>query len=274
MHLFSCAITNLRAGSKHTIIMIKAIILEDELSGRENLQLFLKQYCKEVDVVAELSSIKEAQRFFDDERNRIDVAFLDINLSDGLVFKLLDNLEDIDFEIIFVTAYEEHAIRACQYSSIGYIMKPIDAVALQEAVSRIRPGNNNQINDRLSVMRQAYYNPNSFTKIAVSGLDGIHFVALTDIVRFEADNNYTYIFLNNGDKITVSKTIKVYENHLANANFYRVHKSHVINLNYMKRFVKGEGGYLVMEDDMRIEVSRRRRPAFLEKIKVLEGGML
>ena len=253
---------------------LKAFIVDDEKQSRENLKIFIKRHCKNVTIVQTASTIEESAAFFEDENNKIDVAFLDINLSDGLIFKLLDQLDDIDFEIIFVTAFEEHAIRACQYSSIVYIMKPIDAYELKEAVSRVRPGSSNFMNQRLDLMKQVYNNPNVFTKISISALDGIHFIDLKDIVRFEAVNNYTYIFLKEGEKITASKTIKLYEQQLASANFYRVHKSHVINLNYMRKYVKGDGGYLVMDDGMRIEVSRRRRPAFLERIKLLEGGVL
>ncbi len=254
--------------------MLKAYILDDEAQSRENLHIFIKKYCKNVEVVAEGGTIKAGLNFLNDEKNQIDVAFLDIDLGDGLVFQVLDKLDDIDFEIIFVTAFEEHAIKACNYSSIGYVLKPIDADELKEAVSRIKPAANNFMQERLDVMKQVYMNPNVFTKMSVPALDGIHFIDLKDIVRFEADNNYTYIHLKDGDKITAAKTIKLYEQQLAGANFYRVHKSHVINLNYMRKFVKGDGGYLVMADGMKIEVSRRRRLAFLERIKMLESGML
>ena len=129
------------------------------------------------------------------------------------------------------------------------------------------------INERLDLFRNAYQqHPNIFEKMSIAALDGIYFVNIKDIVRFEAEDNYTHILLNDGNKITASKTIKSYEDMLGDMNFYRVHKRHVINMNYMKKFVKGDGGYLVMDDDMRIEVSRRRRSAFMEELRRMQGG--
>lgn len=253
--------------------MIKAVIVEDELKGLNNLKNLLAKYCGEVEVIGEACSIEEGLALFADSSIRPDVAFLDISLPDGLVFQLLNQLRPIDFEIIFVTAYEEYAIKACEYSSIGYIVKPIDPDLLKEAVSRIEVRRENQMDKRLDIFNNYYANPNAFTKMSISALDGIYFVNIRDIVRFEAEDNYTHIFMTNGERITASKTIKSYEDLLAPFNFYRVHKRHVINLNYMRKFVKGDGGYLIMDDEIKIEVSRRRRPAFMEKMRRLQEGL-
>jgi two-component system LytT family response regulator len=126
---------------------------------------------------------------------------------------------------------------------------------------------------RLDLFNQVYNNPNAFEKLSISALDGIYFVNIRDIVRFEAEDNYTHIYLKSGEKITASKTIKSYEELLQGLNFYRVHKRHVINLNYMRKFVKGDGGYLIMDDGIKIEVSRRRRPAFMEQMRRLQEGL-
>lgn len=251
--------------------MIKAAIIEDELNGLNNLKNLLSIHCEEIEVVAESGSIEDSLDIFTDPTSNIDLAFLDINLSDGLVFQLLNQLRPIDFEVIFVTAYEEYAIKACEYSSIGYILKPIDPDQLKEAVSRIRPKRDNTIDKRLDIFNNAYNNPNAFSKMSIPALDGVYFVNIKEIVRFEAEDNYTHIFLSDGERITASKTIKSYEDLLAPFNFYRVHKRHVINLNYMRKFVKGDGGYLIMDDDKKIEVSRRRRAAFMEQMRRLQG---
>lgn len=253
--------------------MIKAVIVEDEPKGLNNLKNLLETYCEEVDVIGEAGSIEDGLELFTDPALRPDLAFLDISLPDGLVFQLLNQLRPIDFEIIFVTAYEEYAIKACEYSSIGYIVKPIDPDLLKEAVSRVEVRRENQMDKRLDIFNNYYNNPNAFTKMSISALDGIYFVNIRDIVRFEAEDNYTHIFMTNGDRITASKTIKSYEDLLAPFNFYRVHKRHVINLNYMRKFVKGDGGYLIMDDEIKIEVSRRRRPAFMEKMRRLQEGL-
>lgn len=254
--------------------MIKAVIVEDEAKGLNNLKNLLAQYCEEVEIIGEAGSIEEGIELFADPAVKPDVAFLDISLPDGLVFQLLNALRPVNFEVIFVTAYQEYAIKACEYSSIGYIVKPIDPDALREAVSRIRSyRGDTQMDKRLDVFSNYYNNPNAFTKLSIFALDGIYFVNIRDIVRFEAEDNYTHIYLQNGERITASKTIKSYEDLLIPFNFYRVHKRHVINLNFMRKFVKGDGGYLIMDDNMKIEVSRRRRPAFMEQMRKLQQGL-
>lgn len=252
--------------------MIKAVIIEDEINGLNNLKNLLAEHCEEIEIIGEAGSVEDGLDLFMDPAIKPDVAFLDISLPDGLVFQLLNQLRPIDFDIVFVTAYEDYAIKACEYSSIGYIIKPIDPDALVEAVSRIHPKRENQTDKRLDIFNTYYNNPNAFTKMSISALDGIYFVNIKDIVRFEAEDNYTHIYLHNGERITASKTIKSYEDLLAPFNFYRVHKRHVINLNYMRKFVKGDGGYLIMDDGIKIEVSRRRRPAFMEQMRQMQEG--
>ncbi|MGB3546442.1 MAG: LytTR family DNA-binding domain-containing protein [Saprospiraceae bacterium] len=251
---------------------MNAIIIEDEINGLNNLKNLLAEHCTDINIVGTADGVETGTALLDGGDLDVDVAFLDINLADGQVFQLLNNIRPIDFEIIFVTAYEEYAVKACEYSSIGYIVKPIDPDQLVDAVSRIDPRRNSKTDKRLDIFQQYVNNPNAFSKLSIAALDGIYFVNIRDIVRFEAEDNYTHIFLENGDKITASKTIKAYEDMLEPFNFYRVHKRHVINLNYMRKFVKGDGGYLIMDDDIRIEVSRRRRPAFMEKMRRLQDG--
>lgn len=253
--------------------MIKAVIVEDEAAGINNLKNLLGEYCKDVTVIAEANNIQQGLQVLKNRNIQPDVAFLDINLPDGLVFQLLNQLGEIQFDIIFVTAYEKFAVKACQYSSIGFIIKPIDPDLLVDSVKRIRVGKNNMINKRVELFSQHYNHPNAFKKMSISALDGIYFININDIVRCEAEDNYTHIHIKDGEKITASKTIKSYEDLLGSMNFFRVHKSHLVNFNYMKKFVKGDGGYLIMDDGMKIEVSRRRRPSFMEKMRRLQEGL-
>lgn len=264
--------TETLARKKRTSV-VKAIIVEDEIKSMNNLKNLLAKHCPEVEVVGDALSIEEGLELFEDTDFKPDVAFLDISLPDGLVFKMLDELRPINFEIIFITAYNEHAVKACQYASIGYILKPIDPDELRQAVDRIEVSDGDKIDQRLEIFNKQLSNPNVFEKMSISAVDGIYFVSIRDIVRFEAEDNYTHIFLSGGDRITASKTIKSYEDMLQSMNFYRVHKRHVINLNYMRKFIKGDGGYLVMDDGKKIEVSRRRRPAFMEQMRRLEEGL-
>ena len=251
-------------------MLLNAVIVEDERNGLINLKHLLAEHCEDVEVIGDADGVQSGLELFAREDIKPDVAFLDINLQDGKVFQLLNQLPSIEFDVIFVTAYDQFAMKACEYSSIGYILKPIDPDKLVDAVQRVRPRRQGRTEERLQVMQQYTSHPNSFEKMSIAALDGIHFVKIRDIVRFEAEDNYTHIFLSDGGRITASKTIKAYEDMLTPFNFYRVHKRHVINMNYMKKFVKGEGGYLIMDDDARIEVSRRRRPAFMTQLRVLQ----
>ncbi len=252
---------------------IKAIIVEDEQKGLDNLKTMLNEYCSKVTVIAEARSLAEAKQLLIKEKIQPDLAFFDINLPDGQIFQLLNEFENIPFDIIFVTAFEEYALKAFEYSSLGYIVKPIDGDKLAEAVQKVSPRDNRSINERLHFFQNHFSNPNAFEKISIPALYGIYFINIKEIVRCEAEDNYTHIHLADGTRLTASRTIKSYEDLLSEVNFYRVHKSHLINLNYMRKFVKGDGGYLVMDDNIKIEVSRRRRPAFLEKLKELQNGL-
>ncbi len=246
---------------------MRAVIIEDEEQGLENLKRLLAKYCGDVEIIGAADDVPGALKIFRNAELKTDIAFLDINLRDGKVFQVLDKLETIPFEIIFVTAFSDYAIKACEYSSIGYIVKPIDPDELKAAVARVRPGKAPKINQRLEVFNQHYHNPNAFGKMSISAVDGIHFVNIKDIIRLEAEDNYTHIFSVNG-RMTVAKTIKSYEDLLTPVNFFRVHKRHLINLNYMNMFVKADS-QVVMEDRQKIEVSRRRRPAFMELLRRL-----
>ena len=252
-------------------MLINAVIVEDERKGLVNLKNMLQLHCPEVEVVGDADGVETGQTLFERSDLQIDLAFLDINLRDGRVFRLLDRIKPVEFDIIFVTAYDQYAMKAFDYSSIGYILKPIDPDRLVETVARVKPREMARTTERLTAMQQFQDNPNSFKKLPIGAVDGMYFENISDIVRFEAEDNYTHIYLQSGRKLTASRTIKHYEDLLGNYNFYRVHKRHVINMNYMQRFVKGEGGYLIMEDGKRIDVSRRRRPAFLTRLRTLQN---
>jgi two-component system LytT family response regulator len=252
---------------------IRALLIEDEPDGLENLQNMLAKYCPDVEVVATGGSNADLLRLAGgDNENRFDVAFLDINLPDGLVFNALQKMEDIPFDVIFVTAYEKYAIRAFEFAAIHYVVKPIDGQELIKAVSRIRR-RNAATKKRVEVLQQNYNpnSPNAFEKLGISGLDGIHFVRLRDIVRLEAADNYTHFLLRSGEKFTASRTIKAYEDTLMALGFVRVHKKHIVNLNFMKTYIKGGGGYLVLETGETVEVSRRKKPHLIETIRAANG---
>ncbi|MFZ4473858.1 MAG: LytR/AlgR family response regulator transcription factor [Saprospiraceae bacterium] len=247
----------------------RALLIEDEPEGLENLKNLLRMYCPDVEVVATGGSNADLLKLVNDERdNQYDVAFLDISLPDGLVFQGLQQLDEVPFDIIFVTAYDKYALKAFEFAAIDYVTKPIEREELMRAVSRIRL-KNTDTKARLEVLQQNY-NPtgaNAFEKIGISALDGVHFVRLSEIVRLEAEDNYTHFMLNTGDKITASRTIKAYEDTLAQLNFVRVHKKHIVNMNFMKTYIKGEGGYLILDNGDSIEVSRRKKSALMDSVR-------
>ncbi len=252
---------------------IHAVIIEDEDRGIANLQNLLAEHCPQVKVVGIARSNEEGKILFENLKVRPDVAFLDISLPDGLVFSLLDNLKPLSFEVIFVTAYGNHAIKACEYSSIGYVLKPINPNDLIEAVKRIRLHESRQMEQRLEVFKNQLQQPNTFDKMVVTTLDGYELISYSDIIRLSGEDNYTRIHLKGKEPILVSKTIKFFEEILENKNFFRVHKSHIINLNYISKVVRGDGGYVIMSDGVKIVIAKRRRTYFMEMLKSLGTGL-
>ncbi|MDX2134967.1 MAG: LytTR family DNA-binding domain-containing protein [Saprospiraceae bacterium] len=255
---------------------MRALLIDDEPESLQNLQNLLGQYCPEIDIAATGGSNTDLLRLTEGQQaQKFDVAFLDIKLSDGLVFKGLEKLEDIPYDIIFVTAYDKYALSAFDFSAIDYVLKPIDPEELRIAVSRIRR-RGPVTKERLELLQQNYAtnDPNAYEKIGISGLDGVHFVRVRDIVRLEAEDNYTHFLMADQSRITASKTIKAYEDTLSRLNFVRVHKKHIVNMNYMKTYVKGDGGYLILETGETLEVSRRKRSAIIDSARRLYGEQL
>jgi two-component system LytT family response regulator len=255
---------------------MRALLIDDEPESLQNLHNLLEKHCPDIEIVSTGSSNADLVRLTEGNHSqKFDVAFLDIKLSDGLVFKGLEKLEDIPYDIIFVTAYDKYALSAFDFSAIDYVLKPIDPEELRIAVSRIRRRGPNT-KERLELLTQNYASndPNAYEKIGISGLDGIHFVRVRDIVRLEAEDNYTHFIMADESKITASKTIKAYEETLMRLNFVRVHKKHIVNMNYMKTYIKGDGGYLILETGETLEVSRRKRGTIMDSARRLYGENL
>ncbi|MCC7244995.1 MAG: response regulator transcription factor [Saprospiraceae bacterium] len=250
----------------------RALIIEDEPEGLENLKNMLRNYCPHVEVVAEGGSNADFLKLAEGQDVRFDVAFLDISLPDGLIFQGLQQLDEVPFDIIFVTAYDKYALKAFEFAAIDYVTKPIEREELIRAVGRIKPQINSKT--RLNALEQTYApgaGPNAFEKIGISAMDGVHFVRLDEIIRLEAEDNYTHFLLKGGERITASRTIKGYEENLADYNFVRVHKKHIVNMNFMKTYFKGEGGYLVLDNGETIEVSRRKKSNLIEAVRRTHG---
>ena len=223
----------------------------------------MTQHCPEIEVVGEGDGVKAGVEKI--KELSPDVVFLDVQMPDGTGFDLLEQFSEINFKIIFASAFDKFAIQAFKFSALDYMLKPIEPEKLKEACAKLNEDNRfAEINKKLEVLMS---NKNSFEKIALPTLDGIIFVKIKEILRCESDNNYTNIFLQDGKKIIVSKTLKEYDEMLSPFNFFRIHKSHLINLAFLARYRKGDGGYVEMEDGAELEVSRRRKEEFLNALQ-------
>lgn len=244
--------------------MLKGIIVDDELKSRESLKKLLTSYCENIEVSATCQNVAEALEAIDTVRP--DVVFLDIQMQRETGFDLLTQLGTIDFEIIFTTAHAEYAIKAIKFSAIDYLLKPIDLEELKKAVAKVQGKQNGSIVERMRQLLQNIKSPVSENKLALPTADGLTFIKVSDILYFKASGNYTEIFMNGGQKHLVSRHLKEYDDLLSDQNFFRIHHSYLINISFISSYVRGEGGYVVMSDNSSLDVSRRKKEAFLERI--------
>lgn len=245
--------------------MINAIIVDDELKSRESLKILLEEFCDNVTVKALCQDVAEAVQAI--QQHKPDVVFLDIQLQRETGFDLLTQLGDFDFEVIFTTAYAEYAIKAFKFAAIDYLLKPIDIEELKRALSKVEKRMNDSIALRLQQLMQNLKNTSSENyKLALPTTDGLVFVKMQDILYCEASSNYTEITVMDGKKYIVSRTLKEYEDMLSEHSFYRIHNSYLINLNAIKKYVRGEGGYVIMANDKSLDVSKRKKEGFLARI--------
>ncbi|MCD4679316.1 MAG: LytTR family DNA-binding domain-containing protein [Bacteroidales bacterium] len=250
--------------------MIRSIIIEDELKSRDVLKSLLERYCSYVEVLAEAEGVADGIGKI--KKHKPDVIFLDIQMPDGSGFRLLEKLDKIDFDVIFTTAFDQYAIRAFKYSALDYLLKPISPDDLINAVEKVRKRKlDKQINQNIEVLLGNINKPEKEPpKIILSTSDKIHVVDVNNIIRCESDNYYTRFFFREGAPILISKTLKENEELLSDHNFIRPHKSHLININYIKAFLRIDNGYIQMTDGSKIPVSRRKREKIMEIINHLQ----
>ncbi|MCB0805177.1 MAG: response regulator transcription factor [Bacteroidales bacterium] len=249
--------------------MLKAVIVEDEKRSRETLSGLLKLYCKDVNLVAEADGMNSGREAI--LKHDPDLVFLDIQMPDGSGFKLLESLENIRFDVIFTTAYDQFAIKAIKFSALDYLMKPIFPEDLVAAVEKAKKKRDTQgTKQGIDVLLQHVKKPESENpKIVLSTSEKIHVVNIKDIIRCESDNYYTLFLFTDGTKLLISKTLKENEELLSEHNFIRPHKSHLINALYIKSFLKQDGGYIMMTDGSKVPVSRRKKEKIIEIINNL-----
>ncbi|WP_299125759.1 LytTR family DNA-binding domain-containing protein [uncultured Tenacibaculum sp.] len=244
---------------------LTAIIVDDMPSALELLQNDINNQHAEIEIIGTAKSVVEASKLL--RKQQPDILFLDIMLGDGTGFDVLEIHPDLSSKIIFVTASDEYAIKAFKFAAIDYVLKPYSNEDLSNAINKAK----NQIKpdkEQLTVLQQSIKQPNLHPKkISLNTSDKIVVVNLIDIIRCKADNNYTEFFMSDGQKILVGKTLKYYADMLKDLGFLRVHQSHLVNLQYIKEFIKSDGGYLVLKNKTTVPVSVRKKN---EVIAVLE----
>lgn len=242
---------------------VKALIVDDELNNRENLKLALTQYCPEVKVIGEADSAITALDFL--QSNEPNLVFLDIAMPLGNGFQFLESLDQINFDIIFVTAYNQYAIRAIKFCAIDYLLKPIDALELKQAVNRVISNQaKKEQQQKLELLLSNMNQPSQ--KIALPQSDHVEFVKVEDIIRCKGEKNYTWFFLKDDRKLLVSQTLKEYVTLLEDFHFFRVHQSHLVNLHQIQKYSRRDGGYVVMTDEEQIPVARNRKETLQQKL--------
>ncbi len=245
---------------------IRAIIVDDEKDIRFLLRKMLEEHFNHIiDIAGEAEDIAAASILIDQEVPQL--IFLDIKIKNKTGFDLLEKYKDKDFEVIFITAYDQYAIKAFEFSAIGYLMKPVKLEKLRKIIERLTNNLNRMKEDpnkRIKILIDNY-DGNGIKRICIASVEGFDVLELDQIIRLESDNNYTDFITSGGGKYTTSKTIKEYEDILDEFGFYRIHQRHIVNLRQVKSYQKGDGGTIILNDGTELPLARLRKPGFLKR---------
>jgi|SRR5690606_2348995 len=236
--------------------MIKAVLVDDEISNLENLRTLLENYCPQVNIVATAQRVSDALLVI--ETCLPDLVFLDIQMGEQTGFDVLKSLPTRKFEVIFVTAYDQYGIQAVKFAALDYLLKPIDIEELRSAVNKAEHKLAAQIQtSQIEFLLQQMKKPEThISKIALQMQSEIRYVSLSEIIRCEADNSYTHFFLSNGERILVSKSLKEYADLLCPNGFLRTHQSHLVNPKFVKSWLKEDGGVLLLTSGEKTPISK------------------
>ncbi|MBI1228328.1 MAG: response regulator [Bacteroidetes bacterium] len=249
--------------------MIKAILTDDEPNARSTLRQELDLHCPEIRIIGEAGSVAEAVDLIRKQAD-VDLLFLDIQLTDGSGFDILEKVDYQSFKTIFTTAYSDYALKAIKFAPLDYLLKPIDAEELRAAVDKALATQQTSFNTQMQQFMQQYRSATSPPdRIALATADGIHLHAVRSIVRLASEGNYTTVFFENGKKLLLAKTLKDMEETLARHRFERIHKSHLVNLDHVQSYVNRFGGEVVMSDGAELPVAQRKKGYLLQVL----GGM-
>ena len=244
-------------------MQLNTIIIDDEFHSRESLKNMVNEFCHGVSVIGEAQSAEEATFLLQSQKP--DLVFMDIELGDGTAFDVLRSIDHTSFSIVFTTAFDQYAIKAIKFNALDYLLKPIDIDELQDAVEKVKK----------SIQPRQQQHPNKNLELLISNLrskdiptitlstsDSFEYVKVDQIIHCEASGAYTKFFMKNRAPLLVSKTLKEYEQLLDDHGFFRVHQSHLINLDEIDRYIKSDGGYIILKDGTKVAVSRGKKDAF------------
>jgi two-component system, LytTR family, response regulator len=246
---------------------MRTIIVDDEKHCRNGLNIMLDKYCEGIEVITMCTTGKEGIRAI--EQHRPNLVFLDIEMPGMNGFEMLEQCTRHDFEIIFTTAYNEYAIQAIRHSALDYLLKPVDKDELIKALERARQEKNAKSADRVNELLDLISSKKDFGQIALPTLEGLMMINTADILYCESESAYTRFFMTDKKCITISKVLKDTEELLSGKGFFRVHNSYLINMRYVNRYIRGNGGEVIMNDGKNIPVSRTKRQDFLDKLEKL-----
>ena len=239
------------------------IIVDDEQNARENLTTLIQSYCPNIEIIKTSNSVSDAINSI--KKYKPDLIFLDIELNEGTGFDVLEAVKDIPMQVIFITAFNQYAIKAFKFSAIDYLLKPIDIDELKEAISRAeskfkKQEINKQIDSLLSLIKNQSDKETQKIILPISG--GVQFYDVSEIIRVQSQSNYVTFYLTQGRELLISKTLKEFEEMLEKHGLIRVHHSHIVNLNFILQYQKNSGGYLVLKDQTTIPLSRSYKDKF------------
>lgn len=241
--------------------MIKVIIVDDEAATRSLLRHFINDFFPDIELLGEAGSVSRGVSLITERAP--DLVFLDIHMPDGSGFDLLNHFEQPTFRLIFITAYDQFALKAFQYNAIDYLLKPLEPQSLRNALHKVLQSTSIPLHTRLKGLKEVM-DRRQADRIALSSAEGYAFYELTEIVRLESSGNYTTFYIQDGQRTTVAKTIKEYEGLLPAENFYRVHQSHIVALRHVRKVLKEDNGVAVMADGSKVPISRRKKEPFLD----------
>jgi two-component system, LytTR family, response regulator len=246
---------------------LRAIIIDDERSSRNSLHQKISAHCPDIEIISECESGEDGLKAI--EENMPDIVFLDVEMPRMNGFTMLQQLKNRSFELIFTTAYDHYAIKAIRYSALDYLVKPVEVEELKESVKKAKEKREQNIpNSRVeTLLHNLLDEKNLHNRIAIPSMDGLQFVETNEIIYLEAKSNYSVIWLRSSSKMTVSKTLKDFEDLLPSQIFLRIHHSYLINKNHVQKYIRGEGGQVVMSNGSILDVARRKKDEFLKTIR-------